>query len=145
MTLTSAALASIAGQAGGSALEITVTSETRQAAADIVNAADKLDGKDVDLDNSLVVSVTVKSGGKEIGSFAGSMTIDLPVDGAKYAEGQSYQVIQLSADGSVDLLGGKCVKVDGKPYIRMTVSHLSTFIVTRDKAVSYDDVKPGAW
>ena len=146
VTLTPAALASIAGQAGGGALEITVNGETRQAAADIVSTAKNLDGKDVDLDSNPVVSVTVQSGGKEISSFTGSMAIDLPVDSAKYTEGQSYKVIQISAGGSVETLTGVCVKVDGVLYVRVTVSHLSTFIVTAVKAFAgYDDVKPGAW
>lgn len=146
VTLTPATLTSITGQAGGSTLEITVTSETKQVAADIVSAAKNLDSKNIDLENDLVISVTIKSGGKEISSFTGSMTIDLPVDSAKYTEGQSYKVIQISADGSVETLTGACVKVNGILYVRVSVSHLSTFIVTAAKAFAgYDDVKPGAW
>lgn len=145
VTLAPETMASLTGQATGSTLEINVTSETKQAAADIISSADSLDGEDVDMDNSLVVSVTVKSDGKAITGFSGSMAIDLPADGAKYTVGETYKVYQISADGSVEVITGTCVKVDGVVYVRLSVSHLSSFVVTQEKTEGFDDVKPGAW
>lgn len=146
VTLVPATLTSLAGQAAGGTLELTVTSETKQAASKIIGGADGLDGENIDLDNCLVVSVTVQSNGSEIGSFAGNMTIDLPAGSAKYAVGQSYRVYQISAGGSVETISGTCVKADGAAYIRVSVSRPATFVVTKDKTFAgYDDVQAGAW
>lgn len=145
VTLTPETMNSLSGQADGSALAINVTHESKQTAADIINAAKQLDGMDVDLDNSLAVSVTVTSGGKDITSFTGSMAIDLPVDSTKYTVGGAYKVYQISADGSVEVITGTCVKADGIVYVRVSVSHLSTFVVSNEKTLDYNDVKVGAW
>lgn len=141
--LTPETLSSIASQATGSSLAITVTAKTAKQAAEVIGATDQLNVADVELGKSLTVEVTVKSGDKAITNFSGSMTIDLPAD-SNYTSGTSYKVYQISADGSVNLLTGKCVSVGGKLYIRVTVSHLSTFIATRAKTMPFTDVD-GHW
>lgn len=140
VTLAPETMSSITEQASGSNIEISVTPKTKAEATEIIN---KTDIKDADLKNSLSVSVTVKSGGKEICSFSGSMTIDLPAD-SNYTEGENYKVVQISADGSVNILTGKCVKADGKLYVRVTVTHLSNFIVTNEKTMPFTDIS-GHW
>lgn len=146
VTLTPETMTSIADQAAGGTLEINITTETQKAAEDIIAAASGLDSKDVNLDTALVVSVTVNSGGKAITSFGGKMSIDLPADSGKYTVGESYKVYQINADGSVEVITGTCVKVDGVVFVRVSVSHLSTFVVTNDKTFAgYDDVSLSDW
>jgi len=133
--LGSAALASIARQAGGSEIEITVESKTP---SDV-----NLPGQD--LENSIIVAVSIASDGRNITRFDGNtLKLALPVpDG--YAEGESYKVIVISADGSTETFWGKVTVTDGRAAVAVTVTHLSTFIVSTVIAGVFDDVAQGAW
>ena len=145
VTLSPTALSSAVSQASGSALKISVTPETVKQAAAVINATGSLKSGDFNLADSVTIQVLVKSSDKTLYRFAGNLIIDLPVDSTKYAMGQSYRMIQISADGSTELLAAKCVSVDGKLYARATVTHLSTFVITAEKAMSFGDVSSNAW
>ncbi|NMA94309.1 MAG: S-layer homology domain-containing protein, partial [Clostridiales bacterium] len=58
----------------------------------------------------------------------------------KYVEGRTYSVVQISADGSKQMLDGKCVKIGDKLYVRVSVSHLSTFVVLGGRQMKFVDV-----
>lgn len=123
-------LASIISQATGSTITITIEQKT---AADVTD-------KTVDTTGAVIIEVTVTSNGKEITSFGGKpLTVSIPVD-STFTEDESYKVIVISGDGSTETLTGKCVKVDGKLYVEVAVTHLSTFAVTTRKAMPFTDV-----
>ena len=134
VTIPNDALASVANNAAGSDISINVETKTE---ADVTD-------RSVDASSGIVVSVTITSGGRDITSFGGkSITIDLPVD-SKYTEGRSYNVVQISKDGKKETLVGKCVKVNGKLFVRVSTTHLSTFVVLNDKVVPFTDIA-GHW
>lgn len=131
------ALKAIASQAAGSMLQITVE---LKAAGDVKTAVDA--GA---LENAVITEVTIGSGSKEITSFGGkSLTIDLPVGSKSFNEGESYKVIVISADGKTETAAGKCVKTGGKLAVRVSTSHLSTFVVTSEKTMPFTDLE-GHW
>lgn len=134
VTIPNDALKFITAQASGSSITISVEQKT---AADVTD-------KTINTTDAVVVAVTVTSNGKSITSFGGkSLAISIPA-GSKHVEGQSYKVIEISADGTQKVLTGKCVKVDGKLVIQVSVTGLSTFIATTEKTMPFTDVN-GHW
>lgn len=131
------ALAAIAQEAGGSTVTIMV--ETKDAAdlKDQVSATQ--------LEGATVVEVIITSGKTEITTFAGEyLTITIPVTGSAFADGEAYKVIVLSADGSKETMTGTCAKQNGKLRVQVKIAHLSTFVVTAQKAMPFTDVT-GHW
>ena len=131
VTIPNDALKSIAAQASGGSITITVEQKT---AADVTD-------KSIDTTDAVVVAVTITSGRTAVTEFGGkSLTISIPA-GSKHVEGQNYKVIEISADGTQKVLTGKCVKVDGKLVIQVSTTGLSTFVATTQKTLSFTDVK----
>ena len=82
------------------------------------------------LSDCVVTEVTISSNEKKITDFGGKrLTLRLPVDGAAFADGKSYTVYQVSEDGSVEKLTGKCVKKSNKLYVEISAAHTGTFVV----------------
>ncbi|ODU72482.1 MAG: hypothetical protein ABT00_17715 [Bordetella sp. SCN 68-11] len=110
----------------------------KKTAGDVAN-------KGIYAENAVIAEITVTSGGKAITAFGGkAITVALPV-GSTYSEGGSYNVVILSADGTIERTTGKCVKKGGSLLVEVTATHLSTFVVTNTKAMKFSDVKPSAW
>ena len=129
-------LAAIAEQAKGSEIVISVEQKT----------ADDVKDESIDTTDAVIVDVTVSSDGKAITSFGGkALTVTIPVSD-KFSEGKSYKVIEISADGKTETLTGKCVKIDGKLYVQVAVTHLSTFVVQQgsETTLPFTDVS-GHW
>ncbi len=156
------ALASIAGQAGGIDIRIniegkdtkaetvktTVDNALAQAAASLRGAAETL------FANACVTEVTITSNGKEISSFGGhELTINLPVNSKNFTKDETYKVIVVSADGTVETISGKCLRMNGGLFVQVKVSHLSTFIVLNEKeqveaaklTMNFADVTEANW
>ena len=101
------ALDSIAQQAGGSTVTITVESRKPEDVKDQVSASQ--------LEGAVVVEVTITSGKKELTTLGGkSLTITIPVTGSAFVSGETYKVIALRADGSKETVSGTCIKQNGK-------------------------------
>lgn len=133
VTIPGSALSSIASRAFGNDITITVEKKT---------AADVMD-KSIDTDGAVIAGVTVTCGGKAITDFGGSsLTVNLPVSGT-FAEGHSYKVIEISADGAEQVLSGRCVSIGGRLYVQFSVSHLSTIVLLVGKA--FADVGSTTW
>lgn len=117
-----------------------------QAAANLQGSVESL------LAKASVTEVTITSDGKEITTFGGNkLTVRLPVEKEEtFAEGSSYKVVVVSADGEVETLSGKCVKYNAHMMVQVEVSHLSTFIVLNEKygaaaGTGFTDVAQDAW
>lgn len=137
VTLPGDVLQAITAQAKGATIAVTVTSKS---AAD---AQGKVDASL--LQNAAITDVSVTSGGKAITTFGGkSITVNLPVSGSRYTEGASYLVYVCSDDGTTEVLHGTCVKTNGILSVRVTISHLSLFIVTDRSAMPFTDIS-GHW
>lgn len=135
VTIPNDTLLSVAQRAAGNDLKITVAKKT---AADISDST-------VDLTNAVIAEVTMTSNNQAITTFDGkSIAIDLAV-GSAYREGQGYRVIVRSSDGKVETKTGQCVRKNGGLYVEVQTTHLSTFIVTNQRAMPFTDVKEGAW
>ena len=131
------ALEAIAQQAGGSSVTITVEAKKPADVRDQVRASQ--------LEGAEVVDVTITSGKKELTTFGGkSLTVTIPVAAAAFAAGETYNVIVLSADGAREIVSGTCVKQNGKLSVQVKTAHLSTFVVTAQKAMPFTDVS-GHW
>ena len=135
------ALSSISGQAKGSTLSIIVAERTEEAVPEGVVSEEALA-------DMAVAEVTVLSNGTPITSFGGAaLTVSIPV-GAAFAEGQSYKVLIISDDGTVEELTGMCHKRDGSLYVRVSVTHLSTFVVLPEAGeiqLPFTDVAESDW
>lgn len=137
VTLPNNVLQEIAAQAKGSTIAVTVTKKSSADAQGKVNAAL--------LQNAAVTEVSITSGGKAITTFGGkNITVNLPVSGSQYTEGASYLVYVCSGDGTVEVLHGTCVKANGALFVKVTISHLSLFIVTDRSAMPFTDIS-GHW
>ncbi|MEA4893705.1 MAG: immunoglobulin-like domain-containing protein [Oscillospiraceae bacterium] len=135
VNIPNAALAAISRQTGGTELKMTVAARS---AEDISLPAEETA-------NAVIVEISIGSGDKKITSFEGaSLSVAIPVTGA-FDEGASYRVIVISSDGTSEVLTGKVVLSGGKKFVEVGVTHLSTFVVTTDKASAYDDVENAVW
>lgn len=135
LELGSGTLASIGRQAGAGSV---VFNLERKTAADV-------DLEEEDLEHSVIVAVSITSGGNSITAFGGgTLKLSLPV-GDGYTEGESYKVVVISAVGGIETLWGKSVVKDGETYVEVTAAHLSTFVVTGKMAGSFADVAKDAW
>ena len=126
----------IATQAAGQKLSITMENKK---ASEVVAAvgADKikeetgLEGKA--LENVSIVEVTIKAGEKTVTSFGGKkISLSLPADNGQVA-GKNYKVLAISADGTMELMTGVCVVENGKKVVKVTSTHLTTFVVTGEE------------
>ena len=127
----------IAAQAGGSTVSVIVSRKSADDARGKVDAAL--------LQNAAVTEVSITSGGRNITAFGGkNITVSLPVSGSQYTEGASYLVYVCSDDGTVDVLHGACTKANGTLSVRVTLPHLSLFIVTDRSAMPFTDIS-GHW
>lgn len=134
VTLPHDALASITSQAGGANITVSIQQKT---AADVT-------GKAADTVGAVIVGVTVESDGKPITAFGGkALELSFAV-GNSFVAGQHYKVIEISAAGSSQSLTGKCVPGSGKLTVVVKPTHLSTFVITRQKALPFTDVA-GHW
>lgn len=107
ISIPSGALDATTQQAGGSTVAITVEVKKPADVKDQVRASQ--------LEGAAVVAVTITSGQKELTAFGGqSLTVTIPVTGAAFAAGESYNIIVLSADGAREIVSGTCVKQNGK-------------------------------
>lgn len=138
VTIPNEALSSIVSQSSGSqTIEVVVKT------CDPNTLKDQAAG--LDLENAAAVEVTIRSGGSPITTFGGqTVTIDLPVDKTVYTEGAQYKVLVLSADGTVETLTGQCIREQGRLVVRVSTSHLSTFLVTTQTVLPFTDVD-GHW
>ena len=133
-------LSSIAKQATGANLEITVTQKS----------VDSVKGKlpDTQLSGAVIVEVSVASGGQNITEFGGeSITISIPV-GSVFTADKSYKVIVIGTDDKVETIIGKCVRRNGKLFVEFDITHLSTFVVTTTTELvemTFTDVNSNAW
>ncbi len=128
-------LDSVSAQAGGSDIKMTI--ETKSAKDVNLPASD--------LEKAAIVEISISSGGKKITTFGGnSLGVSIPVTG-NYKTGDTYKVIVISADGTVETLVGKVVTNNGKASVEVTVKHLSTFVVTNTPVSIFDDVNTDAW
>ena len=139
-------LTSISKTTEGGAVTVTV------AAGKAENAGGLLKGqKDVTeeaLKDCSVTEVTIRSGKEKVTAFGGkSITLYLPVENKAFEVGKSYVVYQISDDGSVEQLVGKCVKTGGKRFLEVTTTHLSTFVALPVEVVDmpFTDVKEEDW
>lgn len=139
------ALSAISGAAKGGEVTVTI------AAGQTGDAETLLKDQPVapaDLKDASVTRVTIASGKTSITSFGGNrITLTLPVDGKIFEAGRSYTVYQISADGSVETHTGTCVTVNGKRFVRITVEHLSSFVVLPGavREFDFDDVRESDW
>lgn len=128
-------LNSICRQTSGRDIKMTVES---MSATDVSLPAE-------DIKNAVIVSVSISSENKNITSFdGGSLSVLIPFAG-DYKEGERHKVIVISADGTSEVLPGKVVKTDGKAFVEVSVTHLSTFVATGLSVKGYNDVKNDAW
>ena len=139
-------LTSISKTTEGGAVTVTV------AVGKAENAGGLLKGqKDVTeeaLKDCSVTEVTIRSGKEKVTAFGGkSITLYLPVENKAFEVGKSYVVYQISDDGSVEQLVGKCVKTGGKRFLEVTTTHLSTFVALPVEVVDmpFTDVKEEDW
>lgn len=139
------ALSAISGAAKGGEVTVTI------AAGQTGDAETLLKDQPVapaDLKDASVTSVTIASGKTSITSFGGNrITLTLPVDGKIFEAGRSYTVYQISDDGTVETHTGTCVTVNGKRFVRITVEHLSSFVVLPGavREFDFDDVRESDW
>lgn len=133
------AMASIVKEAKGSDISITIALKEKSEVKDA--AASKL----MENKSAVAVEVKIESAGRQITKFASPIEIMLPVN-EKFEVGKAYPVTQISADGSKANLIGKCVNIGGKMYIKLSVDHLSIFVVNPEAATDmpFTDVQ-GHW
>ena len=94
-------------QTGGSTVTITVEAKKPEDVKEQVSASQ--------LEDAIVVEVTITSGKKELTTFDGkSWTVTIPVTGSAFVSGETYKVIALRADGSKETVSGTCIKQNGK-------------------------------
>ena len=107
VSIPNAALDAIARQAGGSTVTITVEAKKPEDVKEQVSASQ--------LEDAIVVEVTITSGKKELTTFDGkSLTVTIPVTGSAFVSGETYKVIALRADGSKETVSGTYIKQNGK-------------------------------
>lgn len=140
LELSNGALAAISGQAKGDNIEITVEQKTPDALKDLLAFANGIAAEDVEPEHTVIVTVSLTSGGESITSFGGEkVSLSIPVDSAYYTIGKAYKIIVVSSDNSVNTITGEAVLQNGKVVVEVTVPHLSSFIVTPQTAASWNN------
>ncbi len=134
VTLSSKVLNALIAQANGNDIEVTVAAKSTSDVADIVD-------EDV-LDTAAIVEITIRSNDKEITRFGGHwIALDLPVNETTYQDGQFYKMIAVSSDGTVSNMVGQCKIMDGETIVSVYTNHLTTFVITDDRALTFRDVE----
>lgn len=125
-------LNAIAKQSGNNEkLNIAIKTKSVDEIADISND---------EIQNAIVVEVTISSGDTNISEFDGhSLSVEIPADGKKHEEGKTYKVYIISSDGSVETTYGECVESNGQLYVSVQTNHLSSFVVTDIKNTPFTD------
>ncbi len=123
VNIPAAAMDSIVKAAKGSDISVSIALKEKSDVKD-ANAQQMLKNAD-----AVAVEIKIASAGSAITKFASPIEISLPVN-AKFIEGKSYNILQISEDGSKTNLVGKCVKVNGNLYLKVSVDHLSTFVAS---------------
>lgn len=91
-------------------------------------------------EQAVVADVKITCGGKNITSFGnGTITVKIPVD-ESFSADNFYKAFIISEDGSQETTYGKCVSENGKLFVKVTSSHLSTFVVTDVLTAPFKDV-----
>lgn len=128
VTIPNDTLDSILGEAGGQDLTIELSAGTAEQAQALL-AEERAVTAQL-LEQASVTQVRVTSGGTAVTSFGGrSLTLRLPVDEARYRAGDVCDVYQVSDDGTVEKLTGTCRARNGRLWVEVVITHLSTFIV----------------
>ena len=137
-------LASIVEQANGSEVIITMEQKNQEQIDALVAANEALSAQDVE--NAAVVSVSIVSDETSITRFDEGNTIKLTLSvDDSYTKGDTYKVIVVSDDGTVQTLSGTVSKTDDGLAVTLGLSHLSTFVITHQPAASFADVAADAW
>ena len=98
------------------------------------------------LKNCSVTEVTLTSGSTEITSLDGTrMRIALPVDGEVFEDGGSYVAYQITDDGQVEKLSGKCITKGGARFVEVTAAAPGTFVAVAAEALPFTDVAEENW
>lgn len=137
--ITPKAVESMVKESGGSDIVIDISLKEKAEVKD-QKASEQMKDK-----AAVAMQVTVTANGKHITKFAGNLDILIPVNN-KFVEGKNYTVTQISEDGTKDYPVGKCVKIGGKLYVKVSVNHLSTFVVSPEAVsdIAFIDIK-GHW
>ncbi|NCC67915.1 MAG: DUF4430 domain-containing protein, partial [Clostridia bacterium] len=135
VSFTNDILDSISEQADGDDVQISIETKSEE----------DVDLPETELENAVIVEIGISSGGNNITTFdGGDLSVSVPVTG-EYSAGETYKVIVISSDGTVETLIGRVVVNEGKAFVEVSVSHLSTFVVTDTQAAAFDDVNTAAW
>lgn len=150
VTIPSGTLTGIANTANGNQVSITATSRNSQQGVNLLSG--RMDVTAVQLANSSVTEVTMRSGSQSITSWGGrSITISLPVNGTNFSAGNRYTVYQVSSNGSVETHSGYCSRQNGSLYVEISTTHLSTFVTvpnqtsTNNTYLPFRDVSVSDW
>lgn len=132
LTLDVDAAASIASQATGSNLRM----ELKEVAQASLTAAQQQGVED----GSLIFDINIYSADKKIGSFEGSLTIEIP-----YGESEHVGVWYLNDAGELE----KLESTFANGLVTFVLDHLSLYVIGEDKAPVYinpfTDVNTGDW
>ncbi len=102
-------------------------------------------------EDTIVVEILIKAGSKQITSFgtspggeANSIKVLIPV-GKDHEKGKVYRVYVDSQGRDREEKAGRCIEKDGKLYVVVNTSHLSTFTVTTQVVTGFQDVSENSW
>lgn len=125
-------------------LTITLAAGTAEEAGKLL--AGQEDVTEEALKNCSVTEVTLTSGSTEITSLDGTrMRIALPVDGEVFEDGGSYVAYQITDDGQVEKLSGKCITKGGARFVEVTAAAPGTFVAVAAEALPFTDVAEENW
>ena len=127
-------LKAIAEQLGNTDLSVSVATKP----------ASEIKAENINTKDAVIVEVTLCANDKAITSFGGNaLNLSIPVND-KFEVGKRYRVKEISADGSVKTLTGKCVIESGEPVMQTSTTGLSIFVVTTDVVNAFADTV-GHW
>ncbi len=131
------ALRSALSQSGSGDIRLVVTKLSGEQAADALQRAGRSAADGDVLEAKLYVD------GKEVAELGGTLTVELPA-AEGFREGQSYKVIRLAGENGAEELTAKCVRADGKLYLRLTADRLGIFIPLSEPGIPFIDID-GHW
>lgn len=140
------ALAAIVKAAGSSDITVTIAAGDSEDAAKLLGSHE--DVTEERMKDASATVITITSDQKYITAFDGrQIALTLPVGGEAIEEGKSYVVYQISDDGTVERLAGECIKQGKKFFVKVTTTHLNTFVVLPVKTVElpFTDVQETDW
>lgn len=140
------ALAAIVKAAGSSDITVTIAAGDSEDAAKLLGSHE--DVTEERMKDASATVITITSDQKYITAFDGrQIALTLPVGGEAIEEGKSYVVYQISDNGTVERLAGECIKQGKKFFVKVTTTHLNTFVVLPVKTVElpFTDVQETDW